>query len=148
MYVVGFELYLRITLMVNDTPIHKYIQDTVSQLAPSPVLEMKAVKNSAEEQGMIEAHILDAVAVCDWAAYMEAQIMVEMVDSWTEIRFELTFNKIVLFTSDFRAAELLSDYRKEQMFCKSDSFGTISAYGANGAIIHYSATPETDTRQG
>ena len=91
-----FELYLRITLMVNDTPIHKYVQDTVSQLAPSPVLEMKAVKNSAEEQGMIEAHILDAVAVCDWAAYMEAQIMVEMVDSWTEIRFELTFNKIVL----------------------------------------------------
>ena len=31
---------------------------------------------------------------------------------------------------------------------KGLSFGTISAFGPNAAIIHYSATPETDTAIG
>ena len=89
---------------------------------------MKAIKNEAEISGMIEAHIKDAVAFCDWAAFMETQIQVLGVNNWTEIS----------------AAKLLSQYRLEQENSRGDSFGTISAYGANGAIIHYSATPDTE----
>ena len=80
---------------------------------------------------MIETHIRDAVAVCDWAGFMEKQIL-ETNSVWTEMS----------------AAELLSEYRLEQEECRGDSFSTISAYASNGAIIHYSATPETDARLG
>ena len=35
-------------------------------------------------------------------------------------------------------------YRASQENSRGTSFGTISAFGSNGAIIHYSPTPETD----
>jgi len=110
--------------------VYSALPDTVTKLDQSPVLQMKGVKNEAEISGMIEAHIKDAVAFCDWAAFMEDQIEVFGAENWTEIT----------------AAELLSQYRLEQNNSRGDSFGTISAYGANGAIIHYSPTPDTDAR--
>lgn len=110
--------------------VYSAIPETISNLDNSPLINMKAVKNPSEVAGMVEAHILDAVAVCDWAGYMEKQIMEDKVDNWTEIS----------------AADLLSQYRLQQEGCKGDSFGTISAYGANGAIIHYSPTNDTDAR--
>ena len=108
--------------------VYSALPDTVAKLDHSPVLQMKAVKNEAEISGMVEAHIKDAVAFCDWAAFMEEQIEVLGAENWTEIS----------------AAQLLSEYRLEQENSRGDSFGTISAYGANGAIIHYSPTPDTD----
>ena len=108
--------------------VYSALPHNVTKLDHSPVLQMKAVKNEAEVSGMIEAHIKDAVAFCDWAAFMEDQIEVMGAENWTEIS----------------AAELLSQYRLEQNNSRGDSFGTISAYGANGAIIHYSPTPDTD----
>ena len=53
---------------------------------------------------------------------------------------------VFYFDIMFSASELLSQYRLEQNNSKGDSFGTISAYGSNGAIIHYSPTPETDAK--
>jgi hypothetical protein len=38
----------------------------------------------------------------------------------------------------------LLKYRSEQPFFKGTSFQTISAFGSNAAIIHYTPTPETD----
>ena len=75
----------------------------MTRLDDSPILEMKAVKNEAEISGMIEAHIKDAVAFSDWAAFMEDQIQVEGATNWTEIS----------------AASLLSQYRLEQEVCNS-----------------------------
>ena len=37
-------------------------------------------------------------------------------------------------------------FRASQENSRGTSFGTISAFGSNGAIIHYSPTPETDAR--
>ena len=36
----------------------------------------KAIKNEVEISGMIESHIRDAVALCDWASMMEEQLQV------------------------------------------------------------------------
>ena len=78
---------------------------------------------------MVNAHIRDAFAVCEWAAFMEDQIQVQGLNSaWTEIS----------------AAEHLSSLRRAQPLNRGDSFTTISASGSNAAIIHYSPTPETD----
>jgi hypothetical protein len=45
----------------------------------------------------------------------------------------------------FFSTQLLN-YRSEQPFFKSSSFSTISAFGPNAAIIHYTPTPETDAQ--
>lgn len=47
--------------------------DAVVELA-SPIIAAKALKNGAELAGMREAHLRDAVAVCDFLAWMEAQV--------------------------------------------------------------------------
>ena len=99
---------------------------TIGKLVESPILLTKAVKNDAEAEGMIEAHVKDAVALCKFAAKLEEEI--QAGNNWTEIS----------------AAELLLDYRKKQKDNKGTSFHSISAFGSNGAIIHYLPTPETD----
>lgn len=43
------------------------------------------------------------------------------------------------------AAKQLENIRREQEHYLEPSFTTIAAYGANGAIVHYSATEESDT---
>ena len=45
------------------------------QLAlPSPIIFMKARKNQVERDGMRQAHIRDAVALCDFLAYFEDSV--------------------------------------------------------------------------
>jgi len=110
--------------------IYQTIPEANRKLGDSPILDMKAIKNEVEVTGMIESHIRDAMALCDWAAFMEQQIEVSQFSNWTEIS----------------AANKLTEYRKEISDNKGLSFGTISAFGANGAIIHYSPTPGTDAR--
>ena len=78
---------------------------------------------------MQNAHIRDAVAVCKWAAHMEEEVV-----SGTKNHTELT------------AVELLTKYRSLQKNYKGVSFTTVAGYGANGAIIHYTPTNETDAK--
>ena len=98
----------------------------IGKLAQSPVLLAKAVKNDVEAKGMMEAHVKDAVAVCKFASKLQEEI--QAGSNWTEIS----------------AAELLLNYRHKQQHNRGASFHSISAFGSNGAIIHYLPTPETD----
>ncbi len=43
-------------------------------------------------------------------------------------------------------ADLLTHYRSQQPLYFDQSFDTIAGYGPHGAIVHYSATPDTDAR--
>ena len=78
---------------------------------------------------MQNAHIRDAVALCKWAAHMEEEVV-----SGTKNHTELT------------AVELLTKYRSLQKNYKGISFTTVAGYGANGAIIHYTPSNETDEK--
>lgn len=95
----------------------------------SPVLLSKNIKNPVEAEGMVQSHIRDAVALCEFAAHLEEDIEAG-VDTWTELS----------------AAALLADYRSKQSLNMGTSFTTISAFGTNAAVIHYSPTNETDTK--
>jgi len=115
--------------------IYSVIPEEKRLLINSPILQMKAIKNEVEVNGMMEAHARDSAALCSWAAMMEDQMEKKGATNWTEIS----------------AAESLAGYRASQENSRGTSFGTISAFGSNGAIIHYSPTPETDatiTREG
>ncbi len=88
---------------------------------------MKAVKNECEINGIKEAHRLDGIAMAKFLYWLDTTIGKEEI---TEIS----------------ASDKLEEIRKEvggSSFVGL-SFETISGYGRHGAIIHYSATPETN----
>ena len=90
-----------------------------------PVKQMKAVKNDAERKGMADAHVKDGVAVTRFLYWLKKNVG----------RIRMT---------ELSAAEKLHGFRAEQDGFLEDSFTTIMGYGPHGAIVHYSATEESD----
>ena len=82
---------------------------------------MKAVKNPTELDGMVEAHILDGVAMAKFMAWLK--------------REQESGRPVSETTIDAR----LIDYRGESEHFIGPSFPTIAGVGSNGAIIHYRA---------
>lgn len=90
----------------------------------SPVQALKAVKNDVETQNLRNAQVKDGVALVK--AFYELTEKVEENQRVTEVD----------------VAEILKRHRSEQADFFCESFSTIAGYGANGAIVHYSATEE------
>ena len=93
---------------------------------PNPTELMKAVKNPVEVDNTRLAHIKDGVAVTKFMYWLKTNI-----------------GKIPM--TEISASDYLEARRREQENFIDLSFTTISAYGANAAMMHYSATPESNT---
>ncbi|KAL8237413.1 hypothetical protein R6Q59_018494 [Mikania micrantha] len=91
----------------------------------SPVSLAKAVKNHAELEGMRNAHLRDAAALAEFWSWLEDEM-----------------NKKVVLT-EVEVADKLLEFRASQAGFVDTSFDTISGSGANGAIIHYRAEPDS-----
>ncbi len=91
----------------------------------NPTLLMKAIKNSIEIENTKNAHIKDGVAFTKFMYWLKNNIGKETI---TEIS----------------ASTYLENRRREQEGFIELSFDTISAYGANAAMMHYSATEESN----
>ena len=92
----------------------------VSREDPSYLL--KAIKNKAEINNMINAHILDGVALTKFIYWIK----------------EINKNKI----TEVEAAKKLERFRKMNKSFLYPSFDTIAGSGKNGAIVHYRAQKE------
>lgn len=92
----------------------------------SPVALLKAIKNETEIDGFRNAMIKDGVAMTKFYIWLEKA---------------LASGEKVTETS---AAAKLTAFRSDQDLYVTDSFGTICGYKEHGAIVHYSATPESD----
>lgn len=92
---------------------------------PSPIALLKAVKTSREIDHIRSAHVKDGVAVTKFVHWLKTHVGREEI---TEIG----------------AAEKLEAFRCEAEGYLGPSFDPIVAYGPHGAIVHYSATLETD----
>jgi len=92
----------------------------------SPVALMKAVKNPVEIAGFANAHIKDAAALCCYFSWLEKEVAAGR------------------HVTEISGADQLAAYRAEHKDFVGLSFPTISSSGSNGAIMHYSPTPETD----
>jgi len=84
---------------------------------------MKAVKNPTEQAGIRESAVWDGVAMVKFLKWLEE------ADRSAE--------------TEYTAGVKLAEIRKTMPLCISTSFGTIAAYKDHGAMMHYSATPET-----
>ena len=91
---------------------------------PNPITLFKAVKNDTEIKNLFTAHIKDGVAVTKFMYWLKTNI------GKTEI-------------TEISASDYLENCRRAQG-CIDLSFPTISAYNANAAMMHYSATPESN----
>ena len=92
----------------------------------SPASVFKSVKNHMEIAATKEAHMYDGIAMVNFIYWLKNTVKKQ---SLTEIS----------------ASDHLESLRRAQPGFIDLSFDTIAGYMSNGAIIHYSATPESDT---
>ena len=92
----------------------------------SPIAMLKGCKNDVQIQGVRHAMERDGVA---------------LVKSFMEIEKALaTGTKI----TEMDIADILTKHRSAQPLYFDQSFDTIAGYAAHGAIVHYSANPQTN----
>ena len=93
----------------------------------SPVFKLKGVKNEVEMAGVRSAMARDGVALTKFFIWLEEGLKSGNL-------------------SELSVSEKLRKFRSEQENFVGESFGTIAGYAAHGAIVHYSATPESDVK--
>ena len=90
-----------------------------------PTVVMKAIKNNKQIDNLRKAHTKDAVAMIKFMYWLKTNIGKDTI-------------------TDISASDYLASLRQEQEGFLDLSFDTISGYAEHGAIVHYSATSETD----
>jgi len=114
---------LNITIHPYKEIDSKYL--TSSYYRNSLVDELKAIKNKTEVEGFRNAMKVDGVVMVRFLIWLERN---------------LNFGKI----TELGVAKKLHELRAKNKLNDGDSFTTIAGYGPNGAIVHYSATLESN----
>lgn len=116
-------------ILLNESTASWEIVNTLNcehvSVSPSPVEDLKAIKNKTELEGAKKAHLKDGRALCKFFAWLEEEIS----------------SKVELI-NEIEADKKLFEFRSQEENFVGLSFDTISASGANGAIIHYKPTKE------
>ena len=112
-----FSTNYALSLVMNDKKAAKIF----------PVELKKALKNEVEIANSKKAQLEDAVAMVKFQKWLKENV-----------------GKIDM--DEISIADKLEAFRRESDKLVDLSFDTICGYMANGAIIHYSATPETNTK--
>jgi len=108
--------------------LYRFIQErsNVIEGLAIPTL-LKSVKNEVEQNGMREAHIRDGVAMVNFLHWLDNNSEKQKI---TEQFIE----------------EKLRSFRSEQLYFVGESFSSIVGFGPHGAIVHYSATAESNLK--
>lgn len=115
-------------IYLDENKTSEYYVDTIGEgraiNVPDPVEGFKACKNDVEIQGAINASRRDSKAV---------------------IKFLLWIGDNIGCT-EMEASNMLLKLRSEQELFQHESFETISAFGPNGAVIHYHPSKSREIR--
>ncbi len=95
----------------------------------SPVPLMKAVKTPSEIKAVKYAHLRDGIAVTRFMKWLKSAVQSQSRGEITEISL----------------AEKLEEFRSLDPNYITQSFAPIMAYGEHAAIVHYSATEQTNS---
>ncbi len=91
----------------------------------SPVTLLKAIRNEKEIEGIHRVMVKDGIALVKFLMWLEKEVPGGNV-------------------TELSLTEKLTSLRAEQPLAMGDSFDTIAGYKEHGAIVHYSATPESN----
>lgn len=110
----------------NNFAFYRAIPSAVTVIEQlSPITLMKAVKNETEYKGYVDVMKRDGAALTRFFIWLEKALSEGETPTEYEVGIKL---------SSFRAMD--KNY-------VNDSFGTIAGFKGHGAIVHYSATPES-----
>ena len=124
-YLAGLEADKKV--LIDPGKVSQKIKDAINcqvQEGKSIVTYLKAIKNQVEQEGIRQAHIQDGAALVSWIFWMKQQV-----------------GKIEL--DEYTAGEKLGEFRAEGDKFQGLSFTPIIGFRGNGAIVHYSAKPDT-----
>ncbi len=93
----------------------------------SPVFKMKSIKNAVELEGIRRAMVKDGIALVRFFKWLEENVRTGNL-------------------SEISVSDKLYEFRSKQERFMGESFNTIAGYAHHGAIVHYSATPESDSK--
>lgn len=119
------------TLLVDTGKLNFKLFQAISSnkkyvIGNSPVAWLKSLKNTTEIEGFRNAMIKDGIALVQFFRWLEAHITDGNITE-TEIGRQLIH------------------FRGKQPLFIGESFSTISGYNEHGAIVHYHATPESES---
>lgn len=106
--------------LYQDIPSHSVVIPM-----QSPIVYAKSIKNGTELEGTRKAMIKDGIALTRFFMWLEANVASGLL---TELGID----------------KKLRGFRAEQELFQGESFGTIAGYKDHGAIVHYSATEESN----
>lgn len=116
------------TLLVNPSAVTVGVLAAAKQVqliqAANPSTLLKACKNQAEIAQVRQTMAQDGAALCEFFAWFEQTVVTRAV---TELEVD----------------EQITAARARRPHFISPSFGTIAAFGPNGAMPHYQATPDS-----
>nr|CAD7203464.1 unnamed protein product [Timema douglasi] len=107
--------------------IFQAIGQSIRQSLASPVLLTKTMKNDVEAAGMRDAHVRDAVALCQMLHRLDEDVESGRQE-WDELR----------------VISSLADLRRAQALNHGLSFPTIAGFGPNSALPHYESNNVTN----
>ena len=120
--------YLKKAIAIQiDPSVSAFDRDCVEGrevVQSSPIVLMKAIKNDTEIDGMRKAHHWDGIAIRKFRDWLYAQEPTNL--------------------DEIKAAEQIERFRRDCPQYKGQSFSTISAFGSNGAIVHYHASERSN----
>ena len=102
----------------------------------NPTTLFKAVKNATEIENMKEFFLLDSVAVCRFLYKLDMRVKAHERGEYPGDYLKDENGNIL---SEKSAERLIDELRSQIPGFKGLSFTTISAYGSNGAMMHYEA---------
>ncbi len=137
---ITIHLYSDIFKWIKDMPVESgFMYDPVTTnakvyaLIPSNVVKiekesivrkLKGIKNTTEQEGFKTAMIKDGIAMVKFIHWLEKSVPSGNI-------------------TELSAAKKLKAFRAENDTFVGESFGTISGFGSNGAIVHYSVSEES-----
>ncbi len=127
-----FEVYDRVAalqgkVLLEASRVNALLVSRIHEVleGDNPTTLMKAIKNATELKNTRHAHVKDGAAVTKFMIWLKEAVKHETI---TEIS----------------ASDQLEAFRREQADFIELSFSTIAAYKEHAALMHYSATPESD----
>lgn len=118
-------------LLLDNSRVNYRLKKTIPKpihrvFGPNPSTLLKAVKNPAEIACLKEANRKDGAAMVKFLCWLKETVGKEPV-------------------TELSAAARLEEFRREQEGFLEPSFDTIAGYGPHASVIHYKATPESDS---
>ena len=113
------------TIFVDENTCSLYLEKELKKnfkliKKEDPIYSLKSIKNKTEIKNMIDAHIIDGVALTKFIYWIK--------------------NKKKLDITEVDAQNKLEKIRRKNSKYLFPSFNTIAGTGRNGAIVHYRAT--------